>query len=442
MAETSYLCLGGVELTNACRTIAYMRNGLKPHTTSVQDCCCADLDKILEDEPYRLPHLDGAPWFDPTDPDSQEFGGLLVTSIEGLDFATTQRSVTSRIGDGATIGRRRLGPRVIKVTGLLTGSSCCGIAYGRRWLSAALSGSLACAPGRGCGGDDLEYLDCCPEICEDAPGFVSYPDCASGSFRTLRDVALTDGPTPTGVIGGNCACCDDVCGMVQVEFTLTAGRPHALRAPMNIADCVTWGPAPPPDDECIIWSKEDDCVNDLDGCAKVTTVPCNEDPNCPLTVPPTLPVPQSLCACSPAVRRRVCMEIGQATIPDWADAVPVVKIFSGDTALRGVRVRFYPNPLNRPIEQLDACAFCSEINISYIGPSSTFTLDSTRRRAVVVCPGQDELPAGGVLSGSEGLPFTWPVLDCTTPYLVCVEAASDTIADNACVSLDVVVRDL
>lgn len=436
MAAFDYLCLGGVELTNSARTTAYMANGVKPHTMSVREGCgCADLGAMLGHETYRRPDLDVADppdWVDPNVPESYEFAGLLVTNIEGLDAAPRSRVITDRIGDGAVIGRARLGPRVITVTGLLIGSSCCGIDYGMRWLSAALNGPPTCG-GTSCGGTDLTYLTCCPEICEDAPDFVSAEDCAADYWRTLRDVALTDGPTATGFVGGACHCCAQ-CPAREVQFTLIAGRPHALRDAVMVADGETWQPGDT-ESACVTWSNDPDCVDDDAGCA-ADAASCLDlalaELGCATTMPPELPVPDNPCACDPLTRRRHCIVIPSSVLtPIWSDVVTDVEIYAGSLALKAVRIRFYPNPLGRPIDQLDACAFCAEANLSVVPAFSTVRVDGTRRRVTVTCPGTDEVPAGGAVTGTNGGPFTWPTLECGTPYLMCVEADTATIAPDS-----------
>jgi hypothetical protein len=147
--------------------------------------------------------------------------------------------------------------------------------------------------------------------------------------------------------------------------------------------------------------------------------------------------------CEPLVRTRNCISIPPATVPIWADMVPQIEIYAGSNALRGVRLRFYPNPLGlASVDDLDPCGFCSEINVSYLPASATFALDGTRRRATVACAGRDEQPAGGVLFGPNGLPFIWPVLDCSLPYLVCVEADASTVTPGASITLRVVTREV
>lgn len=447
MAAIDYLCMGGIEIANNARTIAYARNGLKPKTMQIRDCGCADLAQILGDPEYRRPDLDvesPPAWVDPAVPESWQFAGLLVTDIEGLDSAPMARTVTERTGDGAVIGRRRYGPRVIVVTGLLLGASCCAIDYGMRWLSSALRGSMACGPGAGCSGDDLRYLACCPQICEDAPDFVSYEECAAPHWRTLREVALTGAPERTGTVGASCACCQS-CPAVEVTFTLTAGRPHALRDPITVtAPGETWTDQDA-ESPCITWSAEP-CADDPEGCgpdAPSCLDTALAQMGCAPTAPPPLPVPVNPCACQPLSVRRHCVEIPSSVLtPIWSDVVPDLEIYAGSRQLRGVRVRFYPNPLRLGIEDLDPCGFCAELNIAVIPASATLRVDGTRRAVTVTCPGTDEVPASGAVTGTGGAPYAWPVLDCGVPYIACFEADAATIAPDAQITVRVVSREV
>ncbi|WP_152990165.1 hypothetical protein [Sphaerimonospora mesophila] len=440
MADRSWLCVGGVEVSNACRTITYARAGLRPHTTQVGDCCCGDLAGMLGDEPYTLPGPDEAPWVDPAEPDSVDFAGLLITDIDGLDSAPVERAVTPRTGDGVVIGRRRYGPRTIVVTGALLGRTSCSVDYGLRWLSSVLQGSLGCGSGS-CGGDDLQYMTCCPTTTgstECCPGPCTAQTCAQGVFRTLKDVSLIEAPTIIGRFGGGCGCCPAT--GLQIQFTLLAGRPHALRAPVTIAEAVTW-PPPSGGDDCVEWVTDPGCMDEYGECAAQAPQPCPLDPNCPPPVVPDLPLPRNDCQCEPWERREVCVTVSPATAPIWADMVPVLELYAGSGVLRSVRARFYPNPGNVPASELDPCSWCSEINISYLPEYAHLVLDGTRRTAYVQCPGRAETPAAGIVSGPDGRPFSWPVLECGIPYTVCVSADSDLIAEDASVTLRTVVRE-
>lgn len=155
--------LGGTEIVNDSRTTAYMQNGIKPSSLIVNgDCGCSNVLALAGcDTEYNTPAIDGAPWYDPAIPESAEFAGFLSTGFEGLG-STYTRSVTESIADGATLGRSRFGSRTMTWKGFLFGSSCCGVAYGLRWLGKTLQGTKNC--GNNCFGDDLELLVCCPTL--------------------------------------------------------------------------------------------------------------------------------------------------------------------------------------------------------------------------------------------------------------------------------------
>lgn len=443
MPANDWLCLGGVEVANNARSTVYGQSGIKPNTMTIHGCDCPDLAAMLGDDPYTDPATDDAPWYDAAEPASAQFGGLLVTSISGLNVAPVERGRTDRIGAGAVLGRKRLGPRTIVVRGLLLGSTCCGVEYGMHWLASALDGSLGCGAGA-CGGDDLRYLSCCPAPCDGGDPEA----CLTPHIRTLREVALIDGPNVISEIGGSgqaaassTGCVGGgVCPALEVEFTLFAGRPHALREPVTIATGQTWDPlAVTP---CIEWSTDPDCVSEADECAALDPTPCPLDPACPPAVVPSIPLPSNPCNCDPlAGRSRLCIAVPAGTAPIWADAVPVVVIKAGPAGpLRSVRIRVYANPLGLTYADLEPCAFCSEVNVSYIPQGATYTLDGTTRRSIVACPGRAETSGASITFGEQGGPLIWPTLECGIPYLICVEADADTIT-GATVALQTVVRE-
>ncbi|MBP2703537.1 hypothetical protein JOL79_06955 [Microbispora sp. RL4-1S] len=445
MPAIDWLCLGGVEVANNARTAAYAAAGLKPSTMQLYGCECPGLRQMLGDPAYTTPAADLAPWYDPAEPASADFGGLLVTRIDGARVSPVQRGRTDRLGDGAVLGRRRRAGRTIVVRGLLLGASCCAIEYGMRWLASALDGSLGCGS-TSCGGDDLRYLTCCPGECDDAADPYA---CATPYLRTLREVGLIDGPNEISEIGGGtsltaaaaagCAGGGD-CPALEIEFTLFAGLPHALREPVTIATGLTWDPATTTG--CIEWSDDPDCLTEAEECAALQPVPCPLDPACPPAVVPQIPVPFNPCNCDPlAGRARLCVDVPAGAAPIWTDAVPVLVLKAGpDKPLKAARIRVYANPLGQAPDELDPCSYCSEVNVSYIPPGATYILDGTRRRSIVQCPGRAETSGASVTFGEQGGPLSWPTLECGTSYTICVEADADTI-DGATAGLQVVVRE-
>lgn len=155
-----YLCIGGNEIVNHCRTMAYVNAGLAPAwsagVTSSCECCCETVD----DGNYTTPSdVEGnpAPWYDPNRPESAEFYGILVSDMH-MSTPLTASLVDSSIGRSCPIPV----PRVITLEGAIVASSARGTAYGREWLVRALASPCVggCCPSR----DGEVLLWCEPEI--------------------------------------------------------------------------------------------------------------------------------------------------------------------------------------------------------------------------------------------------------------------------------------
>ena len=126
MAVQSWLCLGGIELTSSCRSMVYAANGFRPHGIEVNACgCCgtpAQWAAAMDDAPYVSPTADDAPWYSASEPDSANFGGFMVTSIEGLGAGPITRSLTKRAnGRGSFLGPAIQDSPTITVSGVLFG---------------------------------------------------------------------------------------------------------------------------------------------------------------------------------------------------------------------------------------------------------------------------------------------------------------------------------
>jgi len=149
------------------------------------------------------------------------------------------------------------------------------------------------------------------------------------------------------------------------------------------------------------------------------------DPDCPpVPAPPRPPeIPNSCVDDDITAWRRFWQEIPALYIPTWIDTVPILKITTS-TAVRQVRVRYYPNPFDRTLEQLEHDSFCSEQIISYIPGGTVFTLDGVSQRAFAEVTGSpSSLAADSLLQGDSSL---WPVLGCGIKYYVTVDVPTDT----------------
>lgn len=236
-----FLAFGGTEIANAARTAAYVDHMLP--NFGLDNCYdCGDLQHALGHEDYTSPLVDGADWFDQDDVNSQTFFGMYPLSVEGVDDAVRESTVTQLAGDGAVMSAPRQKGREIRVVGLLIGKDDAAVQYGLTWLRRALFGGV-CRDSTSCTGDHLCYFSSCPPICEDSPDVV-HPEgteampaihnqrlcdeglistiaraCALPYERNLYEVTVIDGPRVVERY-------NTVCGsMVRVEFTMVAGVP-------------------------------------------------------------------------------------------------------------------------------------------------------------------------------------------------------------------------
>lgn len=394
-----YADLACGEIINSARAAAYaeaacLLTGCDP---------CPGLATAISDAPYADPVTDPAPWYDPNLPESARFLGVMGLSAAGFSASTMSRTPVQLVGDGAALGVAQRAHREIAYTVLLLALDECALAYALEWLSAALQGG----PCEGaCGGSELGAYACCPT------------GDGTRQLRHLYGVGLLDGPQitqttpfPDGIIA-------------QVTFTLAAAVPWVYREPLDTGTAwvtlaagtqLTFDP-----DE--IYSE----------CAEA--VPCLDDPTCP---PPPLPVraPVPVDACYPTgtgTFYRSVISLKPMDQPQWLEAVPVLELDTGATALRRLIVRFWANPLGSDCSEVaDPCAACTDIQIPYLPAGSKLTVDGRTQTAQVECP---QGPLGTATSaptlyGPLGASFQWPTFAC--PAGLCIEILSTTSSTAA-----------
>lgn len=435
--HSGWLCLGGAEIANQARAFAYAQSGECP-SWSVKACdsCGPEMAVALEDTDgvYTTPAADPAPWFDATEPQSGDFYGLYVLSVDNLGPGRITRDVTARAsGYGSFLGPEVFNSPTVIVTGVLMGKTACAVDFGMRWLGTVLRGP-ACADG--CTGEDLTFLNCCPTWTADPVADIE------PHLRTLKGVKLTASPVITDLIGDSCSCHPDSADMVQVQFALTASEPCVFRPPVESVTDVPFDIANP--SECERWNfigEGDVCPADNDCSAPAD---CIADPNCPAPpAPPVAPTPRNPCICEPGRTVQACATIDSSLIPAYAEGVPIITIKSGSKDLRQVRMTFIANPFNQPIEDLDPCTACGEVTLSRIPAGSEFVMDGTDESVTILCPGSGPTDATPLLGSTGGqLPFRFPQLQCGgMSYVLCVTADSVTTAADASISASIAVKE-
>lgn len=413
-----YLALGDTEIANHARLDAYLRT-VGSSLDVVEACGCPTFTPdLVGDLPYSTPEEDQAPWYDPDVPESGEFAGLMVLTVEGLDEHPVTRTVTGAAAGGAVLGPARVQARTITVTGVLLGSSCCGVDYGLHWLSRALEGCEG-----GCEGDCLTLYNCCP-----GEG-VGPEEFNARHRRTLRRVALTDGPRVIARTGDGCTTgtCSSGADLLTVEFVLTAATPWLWTDPVPVMDLAL--PGAPVEDDCAIrWCvhRPGDTAPCEGNCRNAPCVPAGSlcaDPAC---LPPAPPVPTApdTCYCLPVTVESACHEVDLSHRPGASDDVPVIRVRAGSEDLHRVTLTFYERSeadAGVPCDDLawrDRCEPHSVYHIGYVPAGGEVLLDGQVGRALVQCGGECE-PSQDVW-GREGNPPTWARFTCAS-YCLCVE---------------------
>jgi hypothetical protein len=165
------------EIVNNQRVLTYAANA---GITWLQDCNdCDPASTVLPGYPYVDVVSDPAPWYDPNDPDSTGFLGVMGLDVTGEENSTRQASVTMGLSGVGVIGPTYMGPRTMVVRALLVAEDDCSLQYGMTWLRKQYR-----TQHNPCGGDTMTFFDCCPCICDD-PG--KNIDCWADTYKQLKD---------------------------------------------------------------------------------------------------------------------------------------------------------------------------------------------------------------------------------------------------------------
>jgi hypothetical protein len=208
------------EILNTQRTVAYAKHMGAGWVKNPERSDVADIAPLLGDDPYDTPLQDTPPWFDPDDPDTWHFYGLLPIEITGLDDSTRTAAITEGTSDGGTVGRIRNQTRSAVFHVLLLGDSDAACNAGFEWLKYALLGQCgSTSAATNCGGAELEFLSALPDV---DPADPNYPaGCIPDYWRCLYKTTFVDGPhilSKHSISAGSGA-------YWEVEFTSSSGAP-------------------------------------------------------------------------------------------------------------------------------------------------------------------------------------------------------------------------
>lgn len=197
-----------------------------------------------------------------------------------------------------------------------------------------------------------------------------------------------------------------------------------------------------PDEEQYRYSWEG-TANDSLSVRETVAVKVNPlvDPDC-VTVPaaPRPPVVPNTCIDEVGIWRRYWYRIEAGDVKEWFDTIPTVTIRTGLEAERQVRLRYYANPFERDISTLDPEDFCAEQIISFLPRDSVLTLDGITESAWASVSGAASLDANHLLYGSDGMPASWPVLECGIGYYITMDVPPENAEGNVSLEFDLVTR--
>lgn len=445
--------LGGTEIVNVSRTIAYLQNGIGPGSLNVKaDCGCPDLINLIGcDETYVNPSTDNAPWYSADHPESAEFAGFYPVEFEGMS-SPFERNTSQNVGDGGALGRSRIGSRTLTWRGYLFGANCCAVAYGFRWLAQTLRAATSdCG---GCQGQDLELLVCCPDSGEGYGGYdVGYgPTGYAGveAFRTLKNVALLEGPEilserraseACGSSGGGCG------GSVimEVEFSLFAAIPWLYRSEVPIVNCILLA-----DSVERVTVEEPDCPP-IDCGQEFFDIYMNARGCPPPELPPTATYSIDCLEQPGDLERAVYITVPRSAWREFEEAVPYIVIESQDFYMSDLQIGFYSSFSGDPCGDLstntpDCDQVCDKLTILAMPANSKFIIDGRTRTMSLVCDSNIAFPGERFTLGA----FSWPVFSC---YGFCLELAFSLTnpedpgmfvpnLGNGCISLSMIPRTL
>lgn len=423
MAYLGYLRLGEIEVANSARAAAYMAHGYAPHTMEMMDAGeWPETHLWAGHEPYSTPAQDVAPWIDPGVPASADFGGVLVTRLDGLDTTVVEQPTTQASGDGGSAGVRRLPTREIKVEALLAARSSAGLTHGLRWLTRALMGD-------GCDGTageqrDLTFLDYVPEYRQaEFPAEVR----ARGdeAARMVSSVVCTQAPEVQERMGASWLRHDTGHAAVLVEFHLEAMVPQVWRSPRLLLGPVGLAGGDEIGTRFQPLNDDGTCPSQCDDDGGVLTDPAHG----PLWA---LPRPAALSAsvgCQLLDSRRTVLRVDEGAVPTTGDMLPTIEVATGAQPERHLRFRWVRGWITDDSDEAISCRTAGEAMVTYVPGDSRLLLDGRSGRATVATPDGRTLDATPVTVGRSGAPWRPPRLTCGSAYTLIIDSDPDVSPD-------------
>ena len=151
------------EIINNSRAYAYVRQS---DITWLQECTdCPETQTVVPGfgvDGWLGVVEDPAPWYDPANPDTEGFLGVIGVEVTGDEDSTRNVTVNNSITSGGVLGPPYFGPRTLVVRMIAVATDECSLQAGLDWLRFKSVGMHD-----PCLGDSMTFFDCCPCICDD-----------------------------------------------------------------------------------------------------------------------------------------------------------------------------------------------------------------------------------------------------------------------------------
>lgn len=396
-----YLALAGSELTNTSRLIDHT-NPDEPQSWEEAELQCRTavdyvvgddtwpgLRSFLGDSPYVLT---AAPWYDAGIPQSAEFLGYWVTSVEGLGPTPMDRSVNPGICAGGSAGPHRDAHREVTVEASLVACTNAGAEFGLDWLACRLHDA------RGARGTTLEYLAAHPAGTAADPAMLR---------RTVTRVIQTQPPQITNRMGSGP---QQQAEVYTVEFGLAVLDPYVY-GPVT-SQAIVWDSTAV---EGIEWAHPPDCEDP----ASCSDIPILASASCVPNTVDVRPVQPPVCSgCIPVceVETRT-VQIPSAVGVLCRDQAVTVTVTAGAEVFSG-------NFWFRPCGSEEMCDRTGFLSLAGLPAGATIVADSVDGRAYAIVGGQQRRPVGIVHTPS-GAPWSPVVLDAGECWELVAQVAPD-----------------
>lgn len=372
-------CWSGRNLCNKCAThVPY-------------DDSWPDLRTYLHDAVYR-PEL--APWAAANVPESMEFGGIWVMSLDGLGPAPVDRPIIELAGPGAAAGQHRDTSRTLRFEALLIACTNAGLEYGLEWLACQLR-------------DTKDRTDSVLRYFAAHPAHTAAdPDAL---VREVHGVVLTKAPevsdafTPTGQQHNQAL-------MYRVTWEMVVLHPYAYTPPIVLP--VDWDLV---ESQPINWVHGPDCPVEPD-CLRLPALYSEE---CKPEFVQLVTDPPPVCGgCMP-----VC------AVDTYTYELPVFEypFRCGQTVISLDIVNEGEQPLTlqawfKLCNPVDACGDdLWPLQISGLPPAARLVLDGITGRFTAIVDGRKRRPVG-IVSTPNGAPWRPAIIDRTNCYELIIMA--------------------